>query len=104
MSRIPRRSTAAQVNSYHQREALRLATQLPPFQRQVVARAGMARWFQLPGPWQPSAGRQAAAAKALSGAEFRLLELVPACHGAYRLTTLGELVAGIWLLAAITLP
>lgn len=104
MSSIPRRSTAAQANSYQQREALRLATQLTPLQRQVVARAGMARWFQLPGPWQPAAGRQAAAAKALSSAEFRLLEPVSACHGAYRLTMLGELVAGVWLLSAIALP
>lgn len=104
MSSIPRRSSAAQANSYQQREALRLATQLTPFQRQVVARAGMARWFHLQGPWKPVAGRHAAAAKALSSAEFRLLEPVPACQGAYRLTTLGELVAGVWLLSAITLP
>jgi len=104
VSSIPRRPNAAQGVSYQQREALRLATQLTPFQRQLVARAGMARWFQLPGSWQPAAGRQVAAAKALSSAEFRLLEPVLACHGAYRLTTLGELVAGVWLLSAITLP
>jgi hypothetical protein len=104
MSSIPRRPAPAQALASEHREALRLATQLTPLQRQLVARAGMARWFQLPTPWQPSAGRQEAAAKALNSAEYRVLEPVPDYLGAYRLTSLGELVAGVWVLSAITLP
>jgi hypothetical protein len=104
VSSIPRRPSAAQAQGAQHREALRLATQLTPLQRQLVARAGMARWLKLPAPWQPSGGRQTAAAKALSSAEFRVLEPVPDYLGAYRLTPLGELVAGVWMLSALTLP
>jgi hypothetical protein len=64
----------------------------------------MARWFQLPAPWQPAPGRQEAVAKALSSTEYGVLEPLPDYAGAYRLTPLGELVAGVWVLSAIALP
>jgi hypothetical protein len=104
VSSIPRRRRAAQALSYQQREALRLATQLTPMQRSIVARAGTTRWFDLPTPWQPWPGRQEAVAQALCTAEYRLLESAPNFLGAYRLTDLGELVAGVWMLAALALP
>jgi hypothetical protein len=106
VSSIPRRHAAAQAQARTNEhpEALRLATQLTPLQRHLVARAGVSRWFRLAAPWQPAPGRQEAVAKALSSAEYRVLEPVPEYLGAYRLTPLGELVAGVWMLAAITLP
>jgi hypothetical protein len=75
-----------------QATALRLAVQLTPMQRHLVVRAGLPRWLELPRPFRPHPGRQLAAARALASVEYRLL------------TLLGELVAGIWLTAALCDP
>ena len=85
-----------------QAKALRLAVQLTPFQRTLVARAGLPRWLELPLPFSPHPGRPLTAARALASAEYGLLEPVPTLPGrpqAYQLTPLGELVAGLWLTA-----
>jgi hypothetical protein len=85
-------------------KALRLAVQLTPFQRSLVARAGLPRWLELPLPFSPHPGRPLAAARVLASAEYGLLEPVPTLPGrplAYQLTLLGELVAGLWLTAAL---
>jgi hypothetical protein len=83
---------------------IEVARRLTPLQRQLLVRAGMPRWLRLPHPWQPAPGRQAAAAEALCSSEWSILEPVGAYLGAYHLTTLGEQVAGIWLLSALALP
>jgi hypothetical protein len=70
-------------------------------QRHMVVRAGLPRWLALPAPWQPYAGRQEAAVQSLASAEYGLLEPLPAYLGAYQLTLLGDLVAGIWLAAVL---
>src|SRR5262249_35762555 len=90
-----------------QAKALRLATQLTPMQRSLVARAGLPRWLELPLPFTPHPGRQLVAARSLASAEYALLEPLPHVPHAplsYRLTTLGELVASIWLTAALYDP
>jgi hypothetical protein len=84
-----------------QAKALRLAVQLTPFQRSLVARAGLPRWLELPLPFSPHPGRQLVAARALASAEYGLLEPVPGIALAYQLTLLGEVVAGLWLSAVL---
>jgi hypothetical protein len=75
--------------------------QLTPFQRSLVARAGLPRWLELPQPFSPHLCRPLAAARALASAEYGLLEPVPGRPLAYQLTLLGELVAGLWLTAVL---
>jgi hypothetical protein len=75
--------------------------QLTPFQRSLVARAGLPRWLDLPLPFTPHPGRPRAAARALASAEYGLLEPVPGMPLAYQLTLLGDLVAGLWLTAVL---
>ena len=96
----PRRRQQAPRESLHAK-ALRLAAQLTPFQRSLVARAGLPRWLDLPLPFSPHPGRQLVAAHALASGEYRLLEPVPGMPLAYQLTTLGEVVAGLWLTAVL---
>jgi hypothetical protein len=84
-----------------QETALRLAVQLTPFQRSLLARVGLPRWLDLPLPFTPYPGRQRIAAQALAAAEYGLLEPVPSILLSYQLTLLGELVAGIWLTSAL---
>jgi hypothetical protein len=81
-----------------------LALQLTPLQRHLVVQAGLPRWLQLPQPYQPPLGRPLSAARALASAEFGVLEPIPVQADAYQLTPLGELVAGIWLTAALCDP
>ncbi len=85
-------------------KALRLAVQLTPMQRHLVARAGLPRWLDLPLPFSPHPGRQLAAARALASQEYGLLEPTLADPLSYQLTILGEVVAGIWLTAAFCDP
>jgi hypothetical protein len=87
-----------------QATALRLAVQLTPMQRHLVVRAGLPRWLELPRPFRPHPGRQLAAARALASVEYRLLEQLHEAPMSYQLTLLGELVAGIWLTAALCDP
>lgn len=103
MSSLPQSATAPQAGVLYRR-ALTLAQQVTPLQRQLLVRTGMARWLRLPHPFQPAPGRQTAAVRALCSPEFGLLAPLSTYVGAYQLTPLGELVAGIWLLAALTLP
>jgi hypothetical protein len=81
-------------------KAIRLAVQLTPMQRHLVARAGLPRWLDLPLPFAPHPGRQLAAARALASREYGLIEPTLTDPLAYQLTVLGEVVAGIWLTAA----
>ena len=99
MSRVPRFASSSQESA--QAKSLRLAVRLTPMQRHLVVRAGLARWLDLPVPWQPCPGRQKAAACALASAEYGLVEPVPEFLGAFQLTQLGEFVAGIWLTAVL---
>ena len=99
----PRRGPQAPRESL-QAKALRLAVQLTPMQRSLVARAGLPRWLELPLPFAPHPGRQLIAARALASAEYGLLEQVPGVPLSFELTMLGELVAGIWLTAALCDP
>ena len=85
-------------------KALRLAVQLTPMQRQLLVRAGMPRWLELPWPFRPHPGRQLIAARVLASEEYGLLEPLPEAPLTYQLTMLGELVAGIWLSAALSDP
>ncbi len=113
MSSLPRprrRSQGAQgphaqrpQESLHAK-ALRLAVQLTPFQRSLVARAGLSRWLELPLPFKPHPGRQLVAARALAATEYGLLEPVPGAPLSYQLTLLGEVVAGLWLTAVLCDP
>jgi hypothetical protein len=73
-------------------------------QRHLVVQAGLPRWLHLPHPYHPPLGRPLSAARALASAEFGVLEQVPAHVDVYQLTPLGELVAGIWLTAALCDP
>jgi hypothetical protein len=101
VSTIPRFPSPAQESE--QARALRLAARLTPIQRQVLAEAGLPGWLGLPQPWHPAAGRLRAVARALALPEYGLVTVVKrGGEGAYGLTPLGELVAGIWLLGAIT--
>ena len=99
MSSLPRRCRTVQEPP--QAKAFRLATQVTPMQRHLVARVGLSRWLHLPVPRQPCAGRQTAAARALAAGEFGLLEPSPNLIGGYQLTARAELVAGMWLLTAL---
>jgi hypothetical protein len=105
MSSLPRRPRARQAAVARQEapraQALRLAVQLTPMQRHLMVQAGLPRWLQLPRPYRPALGRPLSAARALASPELGVLELVPAQADAYQLTPLGELVAGIWLTAAL---
>jgi hypothetical protein len=99
------------ISRRHRREqeaieskAMRVAAQLTPWQRRIVAWAGMPKWFCLQSPWRPLPGRQEVAARGLCSADYGLLERDPCADSTYRLTPLGELVAGVWVLSAITLP
>jgi len=80
---------------------LQLAQLLSPQERHALVRAGSPRWMGLPVPWQPCAGPQEATALALASPASGLLEPVPDYLGAYQLTHLGELVAGVWLLHTV---
>jgi hypothetical protein len=73
-------------------------------QRSLVARAGLPRWLALPLPFTPHPGRQLAMARALAIADYSVLEQIPGTPLSYRLTVLGELVAGIWLATALCDP
>jgi hypothetical protein len=99
MPRIPRMPTASQETTAV--KALRLATSLTPIQRHLLVRAGTPRWLRLPAPWQPNPGRQLAVVRVLAMPDYAVLEPVATYDGAYQLTRLGELVAGIWLRDAI---
>ena len=99
MPSIPRFHSISQETPCAQ--ALRLAAQVTPLQRHLLVRAGLPRWLRLPAPWQPCPGRQLAVVRALTRPDYGLLEPVPAHEGAYQLTPLGELVAGIWLRDAV---
>src|SRR5260370_34816320 len=85
------------------REAHRLARQLTRAQRHLIVRAGLPRWMRLATPWHPAPGREAAAARALASHACSILEPLPRDRGAYQLTQLVELVAGIALLDVLTL-
>ena len=110
MSSLPRRRRMRQASQQasHQEsreaQALRLAIQLTPLQRHVVVQARLPRWLQLPHPYHPPLGRPLSAARALACAEFGVLEPDRVHVDAYQLTPLGELVAGIWLTAALCDP
>ena len=99
----PRRTPQAPRESL-EAKALRLAVQLTPMQRNLVARTGLPRWLDLPLPFAPYPGRQLAAARALASQEYGLLEQVPNAPLSYQLTLLGEVVASIWLTAAFCDP
>jgi hypothetical protein len=92
-----------QMQETEQVRALRLATQLTPIQRHVLALAGLPRWMALAHPWSPPSGRLRAVARALSAPEYGLLvaRQAPDPVSAVELTHLGELVGGMWLLAAL---
>ena len=85
-----------------EREAVRLARQLTPTQWHLLVRAGLPRWLQLPAPWHPAPGREAADTRELASRAFGVLEPLPRDRGAYQLTTLGELLAGMALLSILT--
>jgi hypothetical protein len=110
VSSLPRRRRAQQANHPTSRReslqshALRLAMQLTPMQRHLVVQAGLPRWLQLPHPYHPPLGRPLSAARALASGEFGVLESLSTQADAYQLTSLGELVAGIWLTAALCDP
>jgi hypothetical protein len=90
MSNIPNRHAVAQV-------VAALALTLSPYQRHILAKAGEARWFDLPHPWQPLPGSQEATACALAEGDVALLAPVVGYLGAYELTPLGERVAAYYL-------
>jgi hypothetical protein len=101
MPTIPRFPPSPQETE--QARALRLAAQLTPIQRHVLALAGLPRWMALAHPWCPPPGRLHAVARALSTPEYGLLAARqgPEPAAAVELTHRGELVAGMWLLAAL---
>ena len=111
MSRIPRAplgadpatSASATWPTAIDREALRLVRQFTPAQRHLIVRAGLPRWMRLATPWSPAPGREAALARKLASCDFGILEPLARDRGAYQLTPLGELVAGIALLNVLTL-
>src|SRR5260221_6507167 len=78
--------------------ATHIAQGLSPQERHALVRAGSPRWLRLPVPWQPCSGPQEAVAVALASPTYSLLEPLPGYLGAYQLTHLGEVVAGVWLL------
>lgn len=94
---IPPEST----KSCERESLLHLAKRLSPQERHVLVRAGSPRWLGLPVPWQPCNGPQEATALALASPLLGLLEPVPGYLGAYQLTHLGEMVAGVWLLHSV---
>jgi hypothetical protein len=85
------------------REALRLVRELTPAQRHLLVRAGLPRWMRLAAPWYPSSGQEAAEARRLASRAFGILEPLPRERGAYQLTPLGELVAGMAIINVLTL-
>ncbi len=89
MSNIPNQHASAQVAA--------LALTLSPYQRYILAKAGEARWFDLPHPWLPLPGAQESTARALAEGETALLAPVAGYLGAYELTPLGERVAAAYL-------
>jgi hypothetical protein len=93
MSSIPNRHASAQVAA--------LALTLSPYQRGILAKAGEARWFDLPHPWQPLLGSQETTAQALAEGADALLAPVVGYLGAYELTRLGEQVAAYFLLQIV---
>jgi hypothetical protein len=101
MPTIPR--LPPQTQETERARAIRLAAQLTPIQRHVLALAGLPGWMRLAHPWYPPAGRLRAVARALSAPEYDLLAArhASASDTAVDLTHLGELVAGMWLLAAL---
>ncbi len=78
-----------------------IARRLSPQERHALVRAGSPRWLGLPVPWQPCSGPQEAVAEALASPMHSLLEPLPGYLGAYQLTHLGEVVAGVWLLHTV---
>ena len=107
MSSLPRPRRGPQPAGHEEAlpaKALRLAVQLTPMQRQLLIRAGLPRWLELPWSFRPHPGRQLVAARALASEEYGLLEPLPEPPFTYQLTVLGELVAGIWLSAALCDP
>ena len=108
MSSLPRRRRRRQPAATQQEtlraQALRLAIQLTPMQRHLVVQVGIPRWLRLPRPYRPPLGRSLSAALALASPEFGVLEPIPMQTDAYQLTLIGELVAGIWLTAALCDP
>ena len=98
MSSVPHLHQLMQDPAYQ--EAVALAARLTPTQRHYLAQAGRVRWCDLPTPWQPWPGRPEAVAKGLCSVDYQLLERVPNYLWAYRLTHLGELVTGVWLIDA----
>jgi hypothetical protein len=90
MSTVPEGSTSAQV--------VVLALTLTSYQRSILAKAGEARWFDLPHPWLPLPGSQEATARALAEGDEALLAPVVGYLSAYELTSLGERVAALFLL------
>jgi hypothetical protein len=79
MSTVPEGSTSAQV--------IVLALTLTSYQRTILAKAGEARWFDLPHPWLPLPGSQETTARVLAEGEEALLAPV-AGDLAQRLTPL----------------
>src|SRR5262245_56132727 len=100
MSSLPRRPRRALPpaagHETQPAKALRLAVQLTPMQRQLLIRAGLPRWLELPWPFRPHPGRQLIAARALASEEYGLLEPLSEAPLTYQLSVLGELVAGLW--------
>ncbi len=111
MSRIPRTpaGTAPAIShpqsrpSAIDREVLRLVRELTPIQRHLLVRAGLPRWMRLATPWHPTSRREAAEARRLASRPFAILEPLPRERGAYQLTPLGELVAGLAIINVLTL-
>ncbi|MBA2680740.1 MAG: hypothetical protein H0U76_20385 [Ktedonobacteraceae bacterium] len=81
-----------------QSTAQALAARLTVYQRMLLGKAGMPRWFDLAYPWEPALGRQTQEAGILASAPFGLLMPAPTYLGGYELTPLGERVAAIFLL------
>ncbi|MBA3826299.1 MAG: hypothetical protein H0X24_20660 [Ktedonobacterales bacterium] len=74
-----------------------LAARLSAYQRMLLGKAGMPRWFALAYPWEPAPGRQAHEAARLATPAQGLLTSSPTYLGAYELTPLGERVAAVFL-------
>ena len=75
-----------------------LAASLTVYQRMLLGKAGMPRWFDLAYPWEPAPGRQTHEAGILASPAFGLLVASSTYLGGYELTQLGERVAALFLL------
>ncbi|MBA2677334.1 MAG: hypothetical protein H0U76_02890 [Ktedonobacteraceae bacterium] len=75
-----------------------LAARLSAYQRMLLGKAGMPRWFALAYPWEPAPGRQTHEAQRLAAPSLGLLATSPTFLGAYELTLLGEQVAAVFLM------